>query len=216
MKDNIIFGGCSFTWGQGLYYSNPNFKDLPIQVDGVYDHSDTSFPSPEHLKYMEENRFATQVSKHFNVLPIVDKVNGGGNYTIYEFVKKQINNKTKAVVIQTTSFGRTGEGDGGRGETIEQQIQEFAGLAHGMIDGYKIPIVFFHFDWCVGPVPLVIAERTIKPFSLNFSFIDDVKNNLTITVGPKDQHFNLNGHNIVSNKIINYLNQWHNQNTHLT
>ena len=85
MKDNIIFGGCSFTWGQGLYYSNPNFKDLPIQADGIYDHNDKSFPSSEHLKYMEENRFAAQVSKHFNVLPIVDKVNGGGNYTIYEF-----------------------------------------------------------------------------------------------------------------------------------
>ena len=133
-----------------------------------------------------------------------------------EFVKKQINNKTKAVVIQTTSFGRNGNGDGGMGETIEQQIQEFQRLTYNIVDEYKIPIVFFHFDWCDIQVPKVIAERTIKPFSLNFSFIDDIRNNLTINVGPKDEHFNLNGHNIVSNKIINYLNQWHNQNTHLT
>ena len=43
MKDNIIFGGCSFTWGQGIYYYNPNFKDLPFKVDGVYAHIETYF-----------------------------------------------------------------------------------------------------------------------------------------------------------------------------
>jgi hypothetical protein len=215
VKDNIIFAGCSFTWGQGLYYSNKEFTDLPYPAKGIYDHQNKLFPSEEHLKYMEENRFATQVSKHFNVLPIVKKENGGGNYTVYDFVKKQINDNTKAVVVQTTSFGRNREEDGGRGETIEEQIRQLNQLVELSESKYKVPILFFHYDWSVGRVPQAIAERTIKPFSLKFSFIDDTTNNPTINVGPQDTHFNLNGHNIVSKEIINYLKQWHNQNTHL-
>ena len=63
------------------------------------------------------------------------------------------------------------------------------------------------------------SNNTIKIFSDDFSFYEDIIDplkNKNIIVGPKDGHFNLEGHNIVSKKIINYLNKWHNQNTHLT
>jgi hypothetical protein len=60
---NIVFGGCSYTWGQSVWY-HANFENDYHPKDGwFYD----NLICPECKEYMEEHRFAGQVSKHFGI-----------------------------------------------------------------------------------------------------------------------------------------------------
>ena len=213
---NIIFSGCSFTWGQSLYYCNESFTDLKEPINSCYDHKDTEFPSKEHKQYMIESRFATQVANHFNCEPIVREENGGNNIQICRFVLNKLNSKTKFVVIQTTSFGRT-NADGWEGcETLEEQIDLFLKCTNLCIDK-NIPIVFLHFDWhenLIDEIPKVIKDRTIL-FDGENSFYNKIRNDdrLQMTSVYKkrynkdiiDEHFNHEGHHYISDKIINFF-----------
>lgn len=70
----LIFAGCSFTWGQGLYY----YSDLESLI-----YSDNVFImynlTEMQIKYMESKRFARIVANHFNSVEMVSKANGGSD-----------------------------------------------------------------------------------------------------------------------------------------
>lgn len=80
---NIIFSGCSFTWGQGLWHYG-NFDDIvkPIQYE-----FDRDVIKDSHIQYMEKNRFSYIVSKYFGKSDIVKRVNGGSEDESLNFVK---------------------------------------------------------------------------------------------------------------------------------
>ena len=221
IKQNIIFSGCSFTWGQGLYYCNKSFTDLKLPPKGVYDHSDKEFPSKEHKKFMEKNRFASLVSNHFDCIPVVRKNNGGSNTQIHRFVMDKLDSNTSFVIVQTTSFGRSESEPGGGNESVNQQINGLLKCLD-VCESANIPIGFIHFDWessLINDIPIKILEKTIK-IKNKLSFYDTITDDDSdLIVGsdwkdefPKselglyyDGHFNLKGHKFIAKQIINYI-----------
>ena len=98
MSNNIIFAGDSFTWGQGIqYYSD--FQDIKRMPNNQYI---KNYLTDEHVSFIKNNRFARIVSNHFNMNEIVKSENGGSDEESIDFIYKNLNNETKAVVLQTT------------------------------------------------------------------------------------------------------------------
>lgn len=110
----IIFGGCSFTWGHGLYYYS-DFDNLVIQNEGQFDHS---FVTDAHLNYKDSIRFPRLVANYFNTIEIVKKDNGGCDYRTIEFINailgegennmKYSINEIEYIVFQTSQIVRNG------------------------------------------------------------------------------------------------------------
>lgn len=79
----IVFAGCSFTWGQGLwYYSNID----SLVEDGDYGYNASLHGVVQHA-FREKWRWPTLVANHFNTVPITHYENGGANDQIVEFWK---------------------------------------------------------------------------------------------------------------------------------
>jgi hypothetical protein len=79
----IIFAGCSFTWGQGLYY----YSNMSTLKEPPPDEYDISLITTAHLKFMESIRFPRLVSNNFKTFEIVHPDNGGSDDKICEYWK---------------------------------------------------------------------------------------------------------------------------------
>jgi hypothetical protein len=74
----IAFAGCSFTWGQGLYY----YSNLPtLSEPGKFKFQPELLTAPQ-IKYMESVRWPRLVATHFNSFELTQPFNGGAVYTI--------------------------------------------------------------------------------------------------------------------------------------
>lgn len=83
----LIFAGCSFTWGQGLYY----YSDLENQVimnDGNFNQINIT---DAQIKMKNTMYFPRLVANHFNTFEITKKDNGGSEYSSYRFVNSLFN-----------------------------------------------------------------------------------------------------------------------------
>lgn len=78
----MIFAGCSFTWGQGLYY----YSGMKTLVDQRGSSFDQKLISPAHLKYMQAFRFPRLVANHFKTFEIVKRNNGGSDDSAISFI----------------------------------------------------------------------------------------------------------------------------------
>jgi len=77
----IIFAGCSFTWGQGLwYYMNSSTVQEDIK-NGYTPHLQQS----QHLAFKDAVRFPRLVANHFKTFELVQPKNGGANHQIIKF-----------------------------------------------------------------------------------------------------------------------------------
>jgi hypothetical protein len=72
----MIFAGCSFTWGQGLYYYS-NLSTVKEPSSNTY--YDKGLIKPAHIKFKETVRFPRLVADHFNSYEFVHPENGGCN-----------------------------------------------------------------------------------------------------------------------------------------
>lgn len=74
----ILFGGCSFTWGHGLWhYSDIEYTGYPkINVIDITD---------AHVKYKDTLAFPTLVANHFNTFAIQKKMTGGSEDITFDF-----------------------------------------------------------------------------------------------------------------------------------
>ena len=109
-KDVIIFGGDSFTWGEGLelYLDTPywinerNIENGWLQLQRKQ--------TIESIEFREKHRFPGIVSDYFNVNPIVHRFNGGQFETPINVIEEKLPkiNPTnlKAIIIQFTSLNR--------------------------------------------------------------------------------------------------------------
>jgi hypothetical protein len=78
----IIFAGCSFTWGQGLYYySNLNSLVEPLEVNTF----DPKLLTNAHIKFMEKNRYSRFVANEMGSYEILKDVNGGSDFGIIDY-----------------------------------------------------------------------------------------------------------------------------------
>lgn len=82
----IIFLGCSFTWGQGLYY----YSNLDSLREPMYCHYDSLLIKPSHIKYMESVRFGRMVANHFNTFETIFPRNGNTNQTVIDWCIKDL------------------------------------------------------------------------------------------------------------------------------
>jgi hypothetical protein len=82
----IIFAGCSFTWGQGLYY----YSNLPTLKEPAPDQYDPNLLTASHIKYTEILRFPRLVTNHFKTFEWVHPLNGGSHKSIIQWWKTSL------------------------------------------------------------------------------------------------------------------------------
>lgn len=81
IRRGIAFAGCSFTWGQGLYY----YSNLPTIQEPMPNHFDRWLVRSAHVSYMESIRYPRLVATHFNTFEEVHPYNGGSDESIIDF-----------------------------------------------------------------------------------------------------------------------------------
>ena len=88
----IIFGGCSFTWGQGLYF----YSDL---VDLKYPKGEHIFNGEDlklsHIKFRENLYYPRLVANHFNTFEAFKNANGGSEDETFQFFKFVFEEKSR-------------------------------------------------------------------------------------------------------------------------
>jgi len=71
----MIFAGCSFTWGQGLYY----YSGMPTLSEPPPDQYYENLVTPAHKEFLKTRRWPRLVANHFNTFELVHPKNGGSN-----------------------------------------------------------------------------------------------------------------------------------------
>jgi hypothetical protein len=79
----IIFAGCSFTWGHGLWYYS-ELENMPYGDQHL--HLFINKSSYSNIK--DVNRFPRLVSKHFNTYEVVKRFTAGSEDTSFQFLKQ--------------------------------------------------------------------------------------------------------------------------------
>jgi hypothetical protein len=77
----IIFAGCSFTWGQGLYY----YSNLPSLKDASQDSWNGDVVTFSQIEYMKTIRYPRLVANSLKTFEVCQMNNGGSNSGIVEF-----------------------------------------------------------------------------------------------------------------------------------
>lgn len=100
----MTFGGCSFTWGQGLWYYSA--LDSLIE-DGPYGY-DKNIYNAVHHAFRNKWRWPTLVADHFKTVALTHYENGGANDQIVEYWSACFKNNQP---IKVRSFHKTGDID---------------------------------------------------------------------------------------------------------
>jgi hypothetical protein len=79
----ILFGGCSFTWGQGLYHYSDLERLYHSEKSYLFNPSDVT---TAQLRMMRSIRFSRLVANHFNTFDYQKIQNGGSEDVSFEFV----------------------------------------------------------------------------------------------------------------------------------
>lgn len=98
----IIFAGCSFTWGQGLYY----YTDLENQIVMEDCNFNQSNITDAQIKMKNTLYFPRLVANHFNTFEVVKPTNGGSEYTSYNFVNSLFDgsNKNNSFILHSDFY----------------------------------------------------------------------------------------------------------------
>ena len=90
----ILFGGCSFTWGQGLYF----YSDLPnlYSPKSPYIFEINKVTSAQ-IKFKNTLYFPRLVANHFNTFEVVKQTNGGSEDETFEFFNSLFINKSDII-----------------------------------------------------------------------------------------------------------------------
>jgi len=228
----IIFLGDSLTWGQGLYYEEWYKKG--ISVDIINNSLPSRFPA-ELLSYEDdlfrrENHFPNLVAKHFNKSYVTKYGNGGSNWDIIEILKTLPNHfNLNSTLIKPIDFGVIQLTDFMRGS--EKRLAELEKLNGKTEDNFKIIIdeqldiieellkehcPHYMFLSYMPDVSERIIERNQQKllriyfkgneFSCFYDLLKIKEFNLTHTI-PEclDYHFNIVGHQVIANNIIDKL-----------
>ncbi len=83
----LLFAGCSFTWGQGLYY----YSNLPTLREPPPDCYDPALVTAAHKRFMETVRFPRLVAQHFKTWEVVHPFNGGSNLSAIRWWRSSFN-----------------------------------------------------------------------------------------------------------------------------
>lgn len=231
----ILGIGCSFMWGEGLYFYNTLLQNTP-KLKRSHEFDGTDALSESHIKFKDKNRFLQIVSDKYGMWNISNSGNGGSNVrNIQDYVNKYLSESTPIsltdfdlIIYQFTSPDRdfinqrrTEEGwITGDPMPIEEQI-EFINDEITKWESFGIKVVTF--SWYPEFPNHPLYQKYFKDRHLNIEvdgetqnsfeyFLQNDKYNITITsdfssVGMQinDTHFNLKGHQCIANSIIKKL-----------
>lgn len=107
MNDLYVFGGDSFTWGDGLeLYLNTPFWIEQRKKKSDWRDALVHLQNEETMEFRKRSRFAGLVEAHFNATSIVHEENGGGLCKGAHFIDSYIDRSPKAVIYQFTCMSR--------------------------------------------------------------------------------------------------------------
>jgi len=79
----IIFAGCSFTWGQGLYY----YSNMPTLKEPAPDSYDVQLVTDAHKNFRKTLYYPRLVANHFDTFEVTLLQNGGSEVTSIDYLK---------------------------------------------------------------------------------------------------------------------------------
>jgi len=80
----LVFAGCSFTWGQGLYY----YSKLDTLKEPAPDQYDGNLVTDAHKRYGATIRYPRLVANHFDTFEVVSLQNGGSEHQSVLFLEQ--------------------------------------------------------------------------------------------------------------------------------
>lgn len=96
----ILFGGCSFTWGQGLYF----YSDLPNLYNPKRIHEFLAHKvTPAQIKFKNTLYYPRLVANHFNTFEVVNENNGGCEDFTFKFFDNIFGNK-KDIITSSNNY----------------------------------------------------------------------------------------------------------------
>jgi len=226
-----IFGiGCSYMWGEGLYYYS-NLPDLPEK--GLNHFFDEENILDTHNAFKNKHRFIQLVSDHYDMWNWTFGngfgMNGGSNIRSFNDLMAMFNEEYKLTpnhfslfIYQFTSPTRDqidGGGGGGEYYPIEQQIQSVYDNMERFIDS-NVKIVTINWYKEIANHPLykklfsdfhcdIEVDGVIKESFDYFVEDDKYKCSLRSDFYPpyleNDTHLNIKGHRCVADSIIKKL-----------
>jgi hypothetical protein len=81
--NGILFAGCSFTWGQGLYYYS-DLKRIPTMEEWSFDYS---LMTDALINFKDTVRYPRLVANHFKTFDVSRDTNGGSDEDSLQFIK---------------------------------------------------------------------------------------------------------------------------------
>lgn len=222
MSKGVLGLGCSYTWGEGLYYYS-DLDGLPFKYKHEFVFEDVK---PSMIQYKNKHRFIQLIADHYDTWAWANRGNGGTNVNcIRHYVDNEFlladefkYSDFKLVVFQFTHFGR----DDFEGKDIKEQI-EVVNRALCKFEKQGCKVVTFCWDEEIPSQNLyrelfkhrhidITIDGVTKPGFDYFVWND--KFNITIASDFKkknlqvnDLHFNHRGHRIIADSIIKKLEQ---------
>lgn len=111
VKKGMVFAGCSFTWGQGLYFYS-KMSTLDYANPNAYSKCKVT---NAHKIYKDTLRFPRLVANHFDTFEVVKQENGGGDDLSIDFINrlfggkmemKMFDNEINHIIFQTSELIR--------------------------------------------------------------------------------------------------------------
>jgi hypothetical protein len=232
----ILGIGCSFLWGEGLYYYNILSQNYP-KLSKTHNFVGTDKLTHAHIKFKNKNRFLQIVSDNYGMWNISNIGNGGSNVrNIQDYVDAHLVNTNSVgirdfdlIIYQFTSSDRDfinqrRDADGSlTGDTMPVETQiEFINdkITQWENLGIKVVTLSWYPEFPNHPlykkyfknrhVDIEVDGEVKNSFEY---FLMDDKYNITIKsdfskidLQTNDMHFNMKGHKCIANSIIKKLN----------
>lgn len=232
----ILFLGCSFTWGQGLWFEK--WHEDGISTDVMNKNLPPQFPQEAMGYYDDEIRkkyhYPNLVAKELDRQYVTRWGNGGSNYNIHNCLTNVTNHMIPdgidLLVVQFTDFMRDAQGDIerleknlGKNESnfeyiMSEQINKIDNFCRNTHWYYgdsfqEIPWIGFSWRDDMGKFLKKNYEKNYIPIEYQgkeyegFVQLENSDLYLNKTIpGCKDYHLNIKGHKLISECILKKIN----------
>ena len=222
-----VFGlGCSYTWGEGLYYYS-DLENLPFSEEHYFDYNNIT---PSMMLYKDRFKYTQLVADYLNTWCWTNRGNGGSiRSSINDYARREfINNDKfkysdfKLLIYQFTEYYRDSSDGMSDYELIESQINLVDDLCSDFEEAGVKVITLSWFD-NIPQHPTYLSKFKNRHLDIEFDnivkpgfdyFLRDDEYNMTIQSDfskkgfqKNDLHFNKKGHRLIADLIIKKLEQ---------
>jgi len=221
MSKGILGLGCSYTWGEGLYFYS-DLDNLPFSENHMFDFNKVT---PAMMLYKNKHRFIDLISNHYNTWCWVEPGNGGTNIQFCDYIETNFKNRDKfnyndfsLLVFQFTQVSRDLKNDIDvytQIETVDSICKKFEKNGIKVVSfcwDEEIPNNFLynrlfknrHIDITINGITKPAFDYFIWNDEYNITIASDFK---TKNLQKNDLHFNKKGHRLIADLIIKKLEQ---------